>query len=66
MILFTMIYIMGMEEKSWKKQKRKKRKKITRLVGLLSHLPSEKNEAESFPVSEKQAGPTLGGTGILV
>ena len=59
---------MGMGEKPRNIYKSKKNKgKIPRLVSLPSP-PSLKLEADCFPgrKNRKQAGPTLGGAGILI
>ena len=65
MIFFTMD-MMGMGEKNPKNiYTRKTRKKFP--VWFPSHPPSIKLEADCFPGRKyrKQAGPTLGGAGIL-
>ena len=59
-----MIYMMGMREKPRNIQKDKQRKKFP--IWLPSHSPVYKNRGRLFSGVQKQAGPTLGGTGILV
>ena len=66
MILFTM----GIGEKTPKIyiHEKKKQGKIPRLVDLPSPPPSIKRKADCFPgrKNRKQAGPNLGGKGILI
>ena len=71
MILFTIYDLftmnkMGMGEKPRNIYKRKTRKNS--LFGCPPIPPSIKLEADCFPdrKNRKQAGPTLGGTGILI
>ena len=73
MILFTIWFMYNGYDGNGREKPRKvyiheNKEKIPRLVDLPSPPPSIKLEADCFPgrKSRKQAGPTLGGAGILI